>query len=254
MSIYGRYAEVYDESGQIGFSLRVIPYLDELLQRHPTPDHSMLDLACGTGTIALSFAQRGWEVYGVDASAGMLDLARRKAEQTGQPVILSQQDMRHFTLPHPVALATCLYDSLNYILTLADLRQVFTRVAAALLPGGLFMADMNTQEALEHAWGNNTLFVEGRHLALVMDSGYEPKTGLSTVHIVGFVRQANGLYDRFDEHHTEIAYENDAVGSALRETGLHVQAIYECFGFDSPDEETRRIMWIARKEAVAGQG
>jgi ubiquinone/menaquinone biosynthesis C-methylase UbiE len=254
MYIYDRYAEVYDESGQIGFSLRMIPYLDELLQRHPAPGRSLLDLACGTGTIALSFAQRGWEVYGVDASTRMLDQARRKAEHTAQQVILSQQDMRQFTVPHRVGLATCLYDSLNYMLTLADLRQVFARVASVLLPGGLLMADMNTQEALEHVWGNNTFFVEGRHLTVVMDSGYDSETGLSTVHIVGFVQQANGLYDRFDEHHTEIAYDNDVVRSALEEAGLYVQAMYECFDFHPPDEETRRIMWVARKEAVAGIG
>jgi len=250
MSIYDRYAEVYDESGQIGFSLHMIPYLDELLQHYPAPGHSMLDLACGTGTVALSFAQRGWEVYGIDGSATMLDQARRKAQQTGQQVALSQQDMRHFTMPHPVALITCLYDSLNYMLTLADLRQVLTRVAAELLPDGLFVADMNTREALEHAWDNNTFFVEGTHLAIVMDSSHEPETGLSTVHIVGFVQQANGLYDRFEEHHTEAAYENKVIRSALEGADLHVEAVFECFSLDAPDEQTRRVMWVARKRTI----
>jgi len=247
MSIYDHYAQVYDDSGQIAFSIKMIPYLDDLLQRHPAPGRSMLDLACGTGTVALSFAQQGWEVYGVDASSGMLAQARHKVEQTGHNVTLSQQDMRRFLLPHPVALVTCLYDSLNYVLTLSELQQVLRRVAAALVPGGLFMGDMNTQETLEHVWGNNTFFVESQDMAVVLRSGYEPETRLSTVHIVGFVRQENGLYSRFDEHHTEVAYEDDEVRAALEAAGLHVEAAYECFSFAPLSEKARRIMWVARK-------
>jgi len=249
MPIYDRYAQVYDDSGQIGFSLKVIPYLDDLLQRHPVPARTVLDLACGTGTVALSFAQQGWEVYGVDASSGMLDQARRKAEQVGLQLALSQQDMRHFVLPHPVALVTCLFDSLNYMLTLPDLQQVINCVATALLPGGLFMGDLTTQEMLEHVGGNDTFFVEREDLAVILVCRYEPHTGLSTVHIVGFSRQANGLYERFDEHHTQVAYENDEVRSALEGAGLRVEAAYECFGWDPPDTDTHRIMWVARKAA-----
>lgn len=247
MAIYDHYAQVYDDSGQIAFSFRMIPYLDGLLQRHSVPQRSMLDLACGTGTVALSFAQQGWEVYGVDASSGMLDQARQKAQQTGHRLTFSQQDMRHFVLPHPVALITCLYDSLNYMLTLADLQQVLRRVAENLLPGGVFMADMNTQITLEQVWGNNTFFVEREDLALVLRSGFEPETRLSTVHIVGFVRHEDGRYSRFDEHHTEIAYEDEQVRAALQAAGLQTEASYECFLLEPPDAETRRVMWVARK-------
>lgn len=253
MALYDDYARVYDESGQIAFSLKMIPYLDKLLQRHPAPMHSMLDLACGTGTVALSFAQQGWEVYGVDASANMLEQAKRKMEQTGQQVAFSQQDMRQFVLPHPVGLITCLYDSLNYMLTLADLQLVFQGVAAALLPGGVFMGDMNTREMLQLVWDNNTFFVEGKNIAIVMVSSYEPETGLSTVDVVGFVRRENGLYERFQERHVEAAYEKEQVEVALEAAGLHVEAAYECFGFDPPDEETRRILWVARKPYVKGK-
>jgi len=247
MPIYDHYAQVYDDAGQIAFSLKMIPYLDDLLQRHPAPGRSMLDLACGTGTVALSFAQQGWEVYAVDASSGMLAQARRKAQQMGQELALSQQDMRYFILPHPVALVTCLYDSLNYMLTLADLQQVFRCVTMALVPGGVFMGDMNTQEMLEHVWGSNTFFVEGKDLAVIMNSSYDPEIGLSTVHIVGFVRQEDGRYARFDEHHAETSYTQDEVRTALEGAGLAVEAAYECFSFDPPDTETNRIMWVARK-------
>lgn len=247
MAIYDHYAEVYDDSGQIAFSIKMIPYLEGLLQLHPAPGCSMLDLACGTGTVALSFAKQGWEVYGVDASQAMLQQARQKAEQTGQELILSRQDMREFLVPHPLALITCLYDSLNYMLSLGDLKRVFRRVAASLLPDGVFMGDMNTQVTLEEVWGNNTFFIEREGIALVMLSSFESQSGLSTVDIAGFVRRDDGRYSRFDEHHEEVAYQDDTVRAALESTGLRVEAAYECFRFEPPEEDARRIMWVARK-------
>ncbi len=247
MAIYDHYAQIYDDSGQIVFSIKMIPYLSELLDRHPVPARTMLDLACGTGTVALSFAHQGWDVYALDASSGMLDQARQKAQQAGQKLAFSQQDMRHFILPHPVALVTCLYDSLNYMLTLTDLEQVFRQVSAALMPGGLFLGDMNTQVTLEEVWGSNTFFVENQGMAVILRSHYQPQTRFSTVDIVGFVRQENGLYRRFDEHHTEIAHENQEVLDALTSAGLNVEAMYTCFLFDPVDQDTRRIMWVARK-------
>jgi SAM-dependent methyltransferase len=247
MSIYGRYAEIYDRSGQIAFGLRMIPYLDEVLQRHPVSGRSLLDLACGTGTVALSFARQGWEVYGVDGSASMLAQARHKAQETNLLLALSQQDMRSFRLPHRVALVTCLYDSLNYMLTLDDLSQVFQRVSEVLLPGGLFLGDMNTQEMIEHDWDNNTFFVDGHDLAVVLQSEYDPQTRIGTVHLVGFEQQADVLYSRFDEEHAEIAYSDSATQAALEGAGLRVEAAYQCFGFAPPDAETRRILWVARK-------
>jgi predicted TPR repeat methyltransferase len=247
MAIYDHYAEVYDDSGQIAFSIKMIPYLEGMLELHPAPGRSMLDLACGTGTVALSFAQQGWEVYGVDASPAMLDQAKHKAAQTGQELILSRQDMREFVVPHSFALITCLYDSLNYMLSLGDLKQVFRRVAAALLPDGVFMGDMNTRVTLEQVWGNNTFFIEREGIALVMLSSFEAQSGLSTVDIAGFVRRDDGRYSRFDEHHAEVAYHDDEVRAALEAAGLKVEAAYNCFLFEPAEEDARRIMWVARK-------
>jgi SAM-dependent methyltransferase len=247
MDIYDRYAEVYDDSGQIAFSIKMIPYLQDLLERHPAAERSMVDLACGTGTVCLSFAQQGWQVLGIDASAAMLTQASSKAEQVGHDLVFSQQDMRRFVVPRPVGLVTCLYDSLNYMLTLADLAQVFRQIAAALMPGGVFIGDMNTQITLEQVWGNNTFFVEDSKMALIMRSGFELDTGKSTVDVVGFVRREDSLYERFDEHHVEVAHESDQVEQALTEASLRVEAVYSCFSFDEIDERTRRIMWVARR-------
>src|SRR5919205_1669822 len=83
MPIYHDYAPFYDGSGQIRFAVLIGQYLDEVLARHPVGGRRALDLACGTGTLALILADAGWDVVGLDSSEPMLALARAKAEDAG---------------------------------------------------------------------------------------------------------------------------------------------------------------------------
>jgi len=247
LGIYERYAGIYDQSGQIGFSLRMIPYLWQVLERYGFQGDTVLDLACGTGTMALAMAQRGWRTYGVDGSAAMLAQARRKAEETGLPLLLSQQDMRSFTLPERVDLITCFFDTLNYMLTPEDLQQVFSRVAQYLKTGGLFVGDMNTLYALAEIWDHNTYFSETVEASVIMQSEYDEEPHIATVHLIAFARQEDGRYERLEEIHKERAYPEVTVAAALRRAGLQVLDRFECFGFQPPTSRSPRILWVATR-------
>ncbi|NTW98033.1 MAG: class I SAM-dependent methyltransferase, partial [Oscillochloris sp.] len=156
--IYDRYAALYDASGQVRFALLVAVYLHELLSRHPIAGRRMLDLACGTGTLALSMADAGWEVVGLDGSPAMIGQAQAKAAGAALAgsVRFVVGDMRcaAYALP-PAAfdVVTCTYDSLNYMTSESDLLGCFQSAAEALAPGGLFIGDMNTRHFLEFDWG-----------------------------------------------------------------------------------------------------
>ena len=69
-----------------------------------------------------------------------------------------------------VHLATCLYDSLNYMLTSDDLLAVFRRVYAALLPDGLFLFDMNTAWVMATLWDDETYFSDDDNLTVILKS------------------------------------------------------------------------------------
>jgi SAM-dependent methyltransferase len=255
MTIYEAYARVYDRAGQIGYALKVLPYLDEVLARHAFVGDSAVDVACGTGTLALGLAQKGWRVYGVDASPAMLTQARQKAVELEQPVAVTwlQADMRDFSLPQTVDLATSTYDSLNYLLTLDDLRSAFHCVAQALRLGGIFVFDMNAERAFLCNWDDSVYFVEDEDLAIVVQSAYDVETRQATAVITGFVRQGE-LFRRFQETHTEQAYSRAAVTGALNDSGFEVMASYACFTFEAADDDSPRILWVARKTSGTGEG
>ena len=76
----------------------------------------VLDLACGTGNMAIRLAKRGYKVTGVDSSKDMLDVARDKAAREGLCLSFVQQDMRYLESEKQFDAAVCLFDSLNYLL------------------------------------------------------------------------------------------------------------------------------------------
>jgi ubiquinone/menaquinone biosynthesis C-methylase UbiE len=245
VGIYERYATIYD-ANQMGFSERMIPYLQQVLDRQGVTGDKAVDVACGTGTVALWLAGRGWRTYGVDASPAMLAQARLKAEGAGCELRLLQADMRAFSLPERVDLATCFFDSLNYLLTPMDLQQAFTCVARALRPGGAFIFDMNTPYALAEVWDHNCFFTEDEQISLIMQSDYLDEAHTVTVQVVAFVCHGE-TYERIAETHVERGYAEPTVAAALERAGLVPVTRYDCFGFDPPRSRTERILWVAAR-------
>lgn len=251
MSIYERYAPLYDASGQVRFALLTHLYLRELLGRHPVEGRRALDLACGTGTLALLLAEDGWLVTGLDASAAMLDQATAKAaaSHAAERVAFLRGDMRraHEVLPRGgFDLATCTYDSLNYMLTEEDLAACFAAAAAALAPGGLYVADMNTRHFLEHDWGDCLIREQGGYVQIER-SQFDPDAGTNTMLLTGFVGDDEAGYERFDELHVERAYPPELVRALIEAAGLRVEATYHNFSLTPPGPESQRIVWVARR-------
>ena len=95
--------------------LRDVPR--RLVEAGVTPPMRVLDLACGTGQLALCLAQAGYRVMGVDLSPQMLDQAAKNAQRQGVFLPLVQQDMRRLDLHHEVEAVLCACDGLNYMTT-----------------------------------------------------------------------------------------------------------------------------------------
>jgi ubiquinone/menaquinone biosynthesis C-methylase UbiE len=245
---YNHYAAFYDRSGQMRFGVLMDLYLRDLLRTHHVPGMTLLDLACGTGTLALLMAERGWNAIGLDRSAAMLREARRKLAEAGDvPVRFVEGDMRDFTIPTPVDLVTCCYDTLNYLIEKPDLQRCFQSVAGVLKPDGLFCFDLATDYFLRHHW-NGVDVEEFDGWTQIMHSHYDEATGLSTLKLTGFVRQRNGLYRRFDETHIERAYPDQTIRDLLYTAGFAVEAVYDCFTTQPPNDRSLRVMYVARRK------
>jgi ubiquinone/menaquinone biosynthesis C-methylase UbiE len=187
-----------------------------------------LDLCCGTGAATLALAEHGIEVTGIDRSAEMLHQARDNAHRAGRSVPFVQGDVRELACEAPVDLCTCFYDSLNYLVTEAELFAVFTRVRACLHEEGWFVFDLNTNQKLTD-WVGTFLAADESDLFLVYETSYDPTTTTSPLRVIGFAARTDGTWDRFEEEHVERAYPLETVAGGLEEVGFRTVFAYAFF-------------------------
>jgi len=95
-----------------------------------------LDVACGTGLHAMHLAPH-FRVEGVDASEPMLKIARRRLPHAAFHV----GDMRTFRLPRRFDVVSCLFSSIGYMRTRADLERAIANLARHLRPDGVLAVE-----------------------------------------------------------------------------------------------------------------
>ena len=92
MSCYSSLARAYDDlTGDVAYEKRA-DYLEKLFGRSHITVHTVLDLACGTGTMTWLLTGRGYEMIAVDGSEEMLAAAMEKSGSVEgvAPVFLHQ--------------------------------------------------------------------------------------------------------------------------------------------------------------------
>jgi len=128
-----RWADIYDRGHELD-PAPAVRFLAELAR-----DGRVLELAIGTGRVALPLAAQGVAVEGIEASRAMLDQLRRKPGGESIPVAVG--DMADVAVEGPFRLVYLVYNTL-YNLPSADRQaECFRNVAAALEPGGAFVLE-----------------------------------------------------------------------------------------------------------------
>ena len=97
---------------------------------------SIVEFACGTGTVAVGLALGGFEVVGVDYSPGMLRAARRKAREQQARLRIVQADISNINLKRRFDLLLCLGNTIPHFATEAQLRRLLSNCRRHLKPDG----------------------------------------------------------------------------------------------------------------------
>jgi SAM-dependent methyltransferase len=119
---------------------------------------SVLDLCCGPGRHSVEFAQRGFQVTGVDRSAFLLNKAREHAQATGVSVEWVNEDMRNFVRPHSFDLVCNLFTSFGYFEDEHDDLKVLSNIHRSLRKNGVLMMEMLGKERLARVWQSAMCF------------------------------------------------------------------------------------------------
>lgn len=247
MRVYSKFAGVYDKIGSDRFSAKMFRYTQRLVSRLEYRPRSVLDLACGTGTAALMWADSKVTTYGIDGSEHMLTVARKKAKDNNVNISFSCQQLTSFTVARKVDLVTCYFDSLNYLLTLSDLTACFKATRRALFDKGYFIFDVNTPEAMKVLWGSQIYADETEDVAWIWKNCYFPRVNRAEIKATFFVRQGDA-WERFEENHAERGYGITEIKKVLKVSGFKPVKIYDCLTFAKPDRKTMRLAVVAQKK------
>ena len=207
----------------------------------------MLDLACGTGSISVASADRGFDVIGVDSSIGMLNAARRKVYESGKDILLLNQSMDELDLFGTIDCAVCVLDSINHLDDEEQVRDTFEKVSLFMNPGGAFAFDVNTLYKHKNILADNAFVYDLDELYCVWQNSYNEEDGSVDIDI-DFFEEEDGAYYRSSESFTEQAYELDDISRWLEEAGFEVVGIYDDMTTESVTPETQRAVFLAKKK------
>ncbi len=244
MASYISFAEFYDGLMQNAQYEKRCDYILRLMERHNHDMGITLDLACGTGTLTRLLAQKGVDVYGVDASAEMLSEAMQKSAEQGLDILYIKQKMQSLDLYGTINTCICTLDSINHMTNAEDLQKTFDRVALFTEQDGIFMFDVNTVYKHRNVLANNTFVYENDRVFCVWQNTLGDN---DTVTIdLDFFEEENGVYYRSGESFCERAYSDKLIRQMLVRAGFEVEAVYGEFTFESPKKDEQRAIYVAR--------
>ena len=245
MDAYKNLAASYDRlTNDVDYEATVEFYM-EILRREGIAPRTVVDLACGTGSVTEILARKGYRVIGVDMSEEMLTEAAMKTMDMEQPPVYSCQLLQNLRLPRGVDMAVCALDSLDYILDPEDCKEAIRRAYKALNPGGIFIFDVNTPEKLR-AMDDQVFLDEDDDVYCVWRGEFDEETNICSYGMDLFQREGNKWHRSFEEHR-EYAYSQEQLTGFLKDAGFTHIRVYADRLFEAPREGEQRIYFKARK-------
>lgn len=191
-----------------------------------------LDAACGTGTLLQKLWKDRWHSYGLDLSAAMLG----RCTPTG-PARTACADLRAIPFHESFDYVTCLFDSINFLLTEDDLYKGIAELCGALRERGILYFDVVTERmVIDHFAGQEWT---------------ESNDGFTTRWTCDFDRPSGNVETRIrvnsGEEHTlhERVYQIEMVLDAVKRAGCEILATCDAQTWKQPNRRTVRVDIVA---------
>ena len=218
--MYTDFAQVYDAlMRDVDYAAWAAFYDKLLIQNGMNQNASIVECACGTGSITLELCAKGYRMTGIDLSQQMLSIAMKKARDKGYTVPFICQDMAKLSLGRraDAILATC--DGLNY-LHAEKVARFFDRASFGLRSGGMLLFDVSTPWKLQSVLGNNTLTCNEEDFSYIWENEWNDHTQTVKLLVTAFVKRKDGLFFRTCEEQTQFAHSLEFLHTALRNAGF----------------------------------
>jgi SAM-dependent methyltransferase len=213
-------AETYDDISQRGDEVATVDFLEQLARRGPA-----LELAIGTGRIALPLADRAIRVDGVDISPAMV--ARLRAKPGGDRISVTIGDFADVPVPGDYRLIFVIFNTLFNLLTQQEQVRCFENVAAHLTDNGVFVVEAFVPTFLHR----------------LRDNQYVDAEAVAVDEVRLDVARHDAVSQRLDESHV-----------TLSRAGVQVNPIVTRYAWPAELDLMARIAGLRLKDRWAGWG
>ncbi len=226
-------------------------YLDELIQIHAPEAEKILELGCGTGSVALSLDELGYyDITATDKSPEMIGMAKKKEAGVGSNVKFEVADFLDLQLDETFDLAFLVFDSVNYLHTSEEIRTLLMQAGSVLKPGGLFIFDFttpkNSRKAIQYLHREEGISPD--NYRFYRTSNFDGKSRIHTneFHIEQLSRDRKEVLASFTETHKQKAYTLKEIEPVISGTPFQTVSSYADFGLDKPTRKSLRITLVCQ--------
>ncbi len=212
----------------------------------------LLDLACGTGRMALHLAAQGYQITGVDVVPEMIAHARRKAAARSADIEFVVADARAFHLGKQFPGIYMLMNAFQFLLTRQDYEAMLACVLEHLQPGGQFLFETRNPSPrnlyeVRHPEPETFPLPDGGQLMITEQQRYDPLT------------QIQHCTDRYRWLHTDGQQAEKILRVALRYVfpqemeallhynGFRIRTVYGSWQQDALTPESRAMIYVCER-------
>jgi ubiquinone/menaquinone biosynthesis C-methylase UbiE len=250
MPLYDQFAAIYQRGPYLRFSQSLADtVLPEYMEEMGIVPKKILDIACGEGSLAVTMAEKGYHVTGIDQSLQMVELAQDRALAAGVEVDFRVEDMRSLPFVDEFDLVTCFFDSLNYMLTVADLQEAFLGAYRALHPRGYYIFDMNTVYGLAVDWMRQETYIQNEtdDFIELHRQEFDYENTIASMFVTVFQKKGD-LWERFEEVHRERGYPIADIQFLLNTIGFEIAGMYGSLSKRTSVQNTSSRVWFAARK------
>lgn len=224
-------------------------YIDEIILEHRPEAENLLELACGTGTIALSLEELDcYKITATDASEDMIRIAKNKALKVNSGIEFKTMNFLNLQLEKKFDVVYMVFDSINYLHNEEDILKLHKEIKKVLNPDGIFIYDFttprNSRKAIKFL-NNEVKYVKNR-FRYQRESSFDP---VSKIHTNIFqIELKNGedgnTVEKYEEKHQQKIYSQSEIEALIKKTDFTILQAYDGFELKPAHQKSLRISMV----------
>lgn len=246
---YTSLADIYDEvMSDVDYETWA-DYIDEIIITHNPEADKLLELACGTGTIALSLEELDcYNITATDGSSDMIRVAIEKGASINSEIHFEVMDFNNIKSNNTYDVVYLIFDSINYLKDDDLILKLHRDVKRILSPNGIFIYDFttprNSRKAVSYLDNNYRLI--GNSYRYQRESAYDAKNQIHTnIFQIEHLKQSSDTETGiFKEIHQQKIYTQEYMRSLIEKTEFTILEAYDGFQLLPAHKNSLRITMV----------